>query len=222
VSVVRRTYSPLFRCTLYKNDGSRKDGFEGVGGTIEDAINQAVAGCHSTNNPYCSQYGNDPNHTTCKFDVAASEAVTEYDADKLPDITGAVSAYTCSLKSSGARAATYYGTGASEQDARTAAANSCNKDNLFNCLDLSKNPDYTTCGGSYLIDGPRPSMLWSCSLYKNDGSRRDGFEGQGDSIDEARNKAAAVCKSTNNPYCDAYAKDPAHTKCATKVVYPGQ
>lgn len=55
-----------WECELWKNDGARKDGFTGTGPTIDDARDQAIAGCERTNNDYCTLYGQDDEHTACR------------------------------------------------------------------------------------------------------------------------------------------------------------
>lgn len=219
VRVMRRSYSPLFTCTLYKNDGSRRDGFSGQGETMDDAIQQAVTGCRSTNNPSCQQYGQDPSHTQCKFDVTAHEKVEEYDADKVPDMTGAATSYTCAVNTNDSSIGTLYGTGGTESEARRITLQRCQDSGMRSCDTLANDDSRFNCDSGYTIEGPKPFMHWTCTLYKNDGSRRDGFSGSGDTIDEARQNATNGCRSTNNPSCDAYSKDPAHTSCSMKMDY---
>ncbi len=58
---------------------------------------------------------------------------------------------------------------------------------------------------------------FKCLLYKNDGARKDGFTGTGSTMDEARRNAAKGCRTTNNPKCELWSKDPAHTSCDIKM-----
>ncbi|MEW6201122.1 MAG: hypothetical protein AB1546_04050 [bacterium] len=180
VRVVRKTYQPMFECILYKRDGSRKDGFKGTAETMEDAVQKAIAGCHTTNNPRCMEYAKDPAHTTCKFNPIEKEIVEEYDSDKLPNLDGATVSWSCPV---------------------------------------GKSNDDDDCIKSYVIEESKPYLIYRCVLYKNDGSRRDGFEGAAETELEARAIAAQGCKRTNHPSCDAFSLDPAHTTCIMKVNY---
>ena len=67
-----------------------------------------------------------------------------------------------------------------------------------------------------------PIFLWSCELWKRDGARKDGFTGTGETEREARHSAARGCMTTNNPSCDIWSNDPAHTQCRPPHQYDWQ
>ncbi|MFC1474829.1 hypothetical protein ACFLQK_02180 [bacterium] len=141
-------------------------------------------------------------------------------------------------KKSSARRNTFDGTGTSEAAARNDAMMGCMRTNEPRCYLMSMDNAHTTCsaeikqqktvreftaampedGGNYLtaeLQGPK--AYWSCTLYKNDGARKDGFTGSGATLDEARNKAASGCGRTNHPKCREFAFDPSHTACSMQV-----
>lgn len=133
----------------------------------------------------------------------------------------------CNLdKHSPAKKNNFDGYGSTEDEARRDAGSGCARTNAVNpnCSEMSWDPYYTTCDVdlqetagttetvTVLPDGAQ-LQGWSCLLNKNDGSRRDGFTGEGASIEEAQASAASMCMSTNNPLCEEYSLDGNHTSC---------
>lgn len=133
----------------------------------------------------------------------------------------------CNLdKHSPAKKNNFDGYGSTEDEARRDAGSGCARTNAVNpnCSEMSWDPYYTTCdvdlqettGTTETVTAiPDGAQLqgWSCLLNKNDGSRRDGFTGEGASIEEAQASAANMCMSTNNPLCEEYSLDGDHTSC---------
>jgi hypothetical protein len=132
--------APLWSCTLYKNDGAKKDGFTGRNANIDIARADAARGCMRTNNPNCNYWSNHPEHTTCTL------------------------------------------------------------------MNANNN------------NAKLPATEWTCTLYKNDGAKRDGFSGVADNELEARRRSSTGCKRTNNPSCDIWSMDPDHTTCTVRLV----
>ncbi|HOO56503.1 MAG TPA: hypothetical protein PLN69_06755 [bacterium] len=213
-------YAPSWKCVLYKRDGARKDGFTGNGNTIEQARNNAASGCMRTNNPYCHDYAQDPAHTTCEVELIESASIKEFDSDKLP-ANASISEWACLLnKNDGSRNDGFRGVGQTEEQARAQAAGYCNRTNNPLCDTYANDSSHTSCEASYVAYGPKPEAVWSCTLWKRDGARKDGFEGQGKTESEARQNTISGCQRTNNPYCYDYAMDPSHTPCEVQFIYP--
>lgn len=133
----------------------------------------------------------------------------------------------CNLdKHSAAKRNNFDGYGSTEDEARRNAASACAVTNAVNpnCSEMGRDPRYTTCdvdleetvGAAQVVSVlPEGAQLqgWSCLLNKNDGSRRDGFTGEGASLEEAQAAAANSCMGTNNPLCEQFSKDGDHTSC---------
>jgi hypothetical protein len=220
VDVTEISYTPMWRCMLYKNDGARKDGFEGNGATIEEARRDASTGCKTTHNPKCDTYSKSPDHTTCDVQLQETTKVTQYDSNKLPP-NAALDSWSCTLnKNDGARKDGFTGTGKTEDDARSDAANKCSTTNNPKCDFFSTDDNHTSCSPKMAVYGPKPTAVWKCTLWKNDGARKDGFTGTGSTEKEARQNTIPGCKRTNNPKCLAYSNDPDHTQCQVDFVYP--
>lgn len=223
VKVVQLKYVPYWGCTLRKNDGSSRDGYEGTGSTMQEALQQSVRGCSlALSGDRCNAFASDPNHTTCDAQLGTKETTAEFDSDKLP--AGAkTDSFTCRLmKNDGSRKDGFSGTAATEADARAQAASSCKGTNNPLCEAFSKDDAHTACDQRIVVEGPRPVAQWTCNLFKNDGARKDGFSGTGASRAEAQQNAAASCSSTHHPSCAAFSQDPAHTTCNAEFVYPNQ
>jgi len=221
VTVTYIEYQPQWKCTLYKRDGARKDGFTGTGSTIDAARQGAIRGCATTNNPYCHDYAMDPAHTTCDVQILESAREEFMPAANVP--AGARSMYTCILnKNDGSTQDGFKATADTEDAARVATANLCKKTNNSRCDSYAYDANHTSCTQSSVVAGPKPSVMWKCTLYKRDGARKDGFAGSGNNELEARRDTIAGCMTTNNPYCEKYAMDPAHTPCSAELVYPQQ
>jgi hypothetical protein len=213
VNVTEVTYKPGFKCVLNKSDGSRNDGFEGYGETLDAARAAAARGCAGTNNPNCSTWSSDPNHTTCDVSFETTEKVTSYDRNAVPDGAKTVS-YGCTLyKKDGSSKDGFDGTGATEEEARTAASNACKTTNNPYCDAFAQNAEHISCLPNMRLETPKPTAEWRCSLWKRDGARKDGFDGAGPTEREARRDAASGCARTNHPSCEAFSMDPAHTEC---------
>ncbi len=212
-------YQPQWKCTLYKHDGARKDGFTGAGGTIDAARQGAISGCARTNNPHCQDYAVDPAHTTCDVQILESTRDEVVPANSAP--LGARSMWTCIMnKYDGSAGDGFKATAETEDAARMAAANLCKRTNNSRCDNFAYDADHTSCSQALVVAGPKPSVSWRCTLYKRDGARKDGFAGSGGNELEARRDTIAGCMTTNNPYCEKYAMDPAHTPCSAELVYP--
>ncbi|HOX29397.1 MAG TPA: hypothetical protein PLQ76_09620, partial [bacterium] len=108
------------------------------------------------------------------------------------------------------------------------AASKCAVTNAVNpnCNEMSLNTDYTTCDVdlkesaatkqvSYdAVPAGAVEKEWSCDLKKLDGSKRDGFNGRGKTMDSAIAAASKLCeKNAGRAACDTYAADSAHTSC---------
>lgn len=222
VKVVEVDYQPMWHCFLRKNDGSRRDGFDGYGSTIEEARNDAAQGCMSTRHGSCLDFSKDPAHTSCGFELQERETAKEYDSDKIPQGTK-IMAWNCELwKRDGARKDGFSGRGATEAEARAEAARGCGRTNHPLCEEFSQQAEHTTCAAEMRYEKPKPKTLWTCVLWKNDGSRRDGFKGTGETEDEARRNSRPGCYATNNGLCDQYSMDPSHTPCSAELYYPEQ
>lgn len=220
VQVAMVEYSPIWKCKLYKNDGARKDGFTGTGNTVEEARRSASVSCKSTNNPNCDAYSQDSSHTSCVFDLQETETVKEFRSDNLPANAQTV-AWNCSLKKNdGSRKNEFSGSGATQEEARAEAARYCRGTNHPDCDKFSLDDDHTSCSQTMKAYGPKPEAMWKCTLWKNDGARKDGFTGTGKTELDARNGAASGCRGTNNPNCGVWSTDPAHTNCNIELVYP--
>jgi hypothetical protein len=214
-------YQAVWQCTLYKRDGARKDGFVGSGKTIDEARQGAVSGCNGTHNPYCQQYSTDPAHTTCGVDVQQLTRDEFVAPGALP--ANAVVSWGCLLKKNdGSKSDGFKGSAATEDAARDSAAQICKGTGAMGCDDYAFDTGHTTCEEAAMVAKPKPSVQWTCTLYKRDGSRKDGFAGTGATEADARNATISGCNSTNNPYCNQYALDPAHTPCQAELVYPQQ
>ncbi|MFA6449178.1 MAG: hypothetical protein WCX65_06925 [bacterium] len=216
VKVTYIDYQQQWKCLLYKRDGARKDGFTGTGTTIDQARQGAVQGCLTTNNPYCQQYSTDPTHTTCTLDIQEVTRDEFVAPNAMP--TNAVVQWACLMKDGSG--ANYKGTAATEDAARDTAAQFCKNKGVSGCDNYAFDTGYTTCEQAAVVAKPKPSLKWVCTLYKRDGSRKDGFNGVGSTEVEARNATISGCNTTNNPYCNQYAMDPAHTPCNVELVYP--
>ncbi|MFH1538632.1 MAG: hypothetical protein ABIH66_06715 [bacterium] len=220
VDVVEVDYAPAWRCQLRKNDGSRKDGFDGYGSTVEEARNDAASGCLSTNHPKCFDFSKDPAHTQCDFELRETQKVVQYSSDKLPANAETIS-WTCELwKSDGSRKDGFSGTAATEAEARSQAARGCGRTNHPLCEQFSLDAAHTSCARALMVRKPKPETLWTCALWKKDGSRKDGFGGTGPTEAEARRDTLPGCYRTNHPKCNEWSLDPAHTACEVKLVYP--
>jgi hypothetical protein len=213
-------YTAGWKCELWKRDGARKDGFVGTGSTLDEARNNAAISCMSTNNPYCHDYAKNPAHTTCDVQINEKSKLVEYDYDKLP-ASAAVSSWSCNLlKNDGSSRDGFIGEGTTEQEARSRAASLCKSTNNPLCDQYSQNDNHTSCAPAYLYKGPKPSTQWTCTLYKRDGARNDGFTGTGSTEKEARNNTVPGCQRTNHPKCYDFSVDPSHTSCSVDLVYP--
>lgn len=222
VNVVVVGYTPTWRCSLYKNDSSRTDGFEGTGATIEEARRNASTRCRSTNNPNCDLYSNSPDHTTCDAQYQETTKTVQYDSNNMPP-GATMDSWNCVLnKNDGLSAGSdgFQGFGRTEAAARADAATKCSATNNPRCNNYSTDASHTNCAQQMVMYGPKPSAVWNCSLRKNDGSRNDGFAGTGSTEADARRNAISGCQGTNNPNCSQYSKDPAHTQCTVAFVYP--
>lgn len=219
VDVTVVEYTPIWKCTLWKNDGAKKDGFEGTGSTIDEARRDAAQGCKRTNNPRCDEYSQSPEHTNCQADLQETSKVVQMDSNKLPAGTQLAS-WDCTLnKKDGARDDGFVGTGKTEMEAREDAAAKCARTNNPKCDLFASDDTHTACAPKMAFYGPKPYAQWKCTLWKNDGARKDGFEGTGATEAEARQDTILGCKRTNNPYCVQYSKDPKHTPCGVEFVY---
>ncbi len=220
VKVVNVNYVPAWKCLLNKNDGSSRDGFTGIGPTLDEARRNSVSQCLSTGNPSCNAFSADPAHTACEAGLTTQESVAEYDSDKLPE--GArTESWNCILrKSDGSRKDGFTGAAATEEEARAQAASGCQRTNNPQCDAYSTDDAHTKCEPRVVVEGPKPQAVYKCTLWKNDGSRKDGFGGSGPTMQDAQRDAASGCQRTNNPNCLAYATDPAHTQCTADFVYP--
>ncbi|HPI78116.1 MAG TPA: hypothetical protein PLK80_15415 [bacterium] len=213
-------YTAGWRCELWKRDGARKDGFVGTGSTLDEARNNAATSCMSTNNPYCHDYSKNPAHTTCDVQINEKTKLVEYDSDKLP-AGAAISSWSCNLmKNDGSSRDGFIGEGTTEQEARTRAAGLCKSTNNPLCDQYSQNDNHTSCAPAYLYAGPKPATQWTCTLWKRDGARNDGFTGTGSTEKEARNNTVPGCQRTNHPKCYDFSVDPSHTACSVDLVYP--
>jgi hypothetical protein len=222
VSVMYVDYTPLWKCELYKNNGDRRDGYEGSGATLEEARRDAADRCKRANNSYCDQYSNSPEHTACAAQLQETTKVVQYDTTNLPNDATAGS-WKCVLSINDGLSRNFdgfEGNGNTEFAARSEAADKCSSSNNPRCHILSMDDNHTICSQQMAIYGPKPSILWKCSLWKNDGSRNDGFSGSGATEHEARENTISGCQRTNNPNCAAYSNDPAHTQCSAEFVYP--
>jgi len=221
VNVVKVNYIPNWHCRVNKNDGSSRDGFDGYGKTMNDALQQSVSACSLTGDSnLCRTISSNPQHTFCDPGLGTEESVSEYDSNNLP--AGAhTESYTCTLrKNDGARKDGFSGTAATEESARQKAADGCKSTNHPSCDSFSQDDAHTTCAPRIVVEGPKPTMNWTCTLYKYDGARKDGFQGSGASRDEAASNAASACSSTHHPQCNAFSIDPAHTQCTADYIYP--
>lgn len=222
VDVVFIDYTPIWRCTLYKNDNSLTDGFEGTGATMDEARRNASANCKATYSPYCDQYSNSPDHTTCDSQLQETTRVGRYNTNNLPAGTTR-DAWKCVLNRNDGLSGVpdgFEGFGNSESAARANAASKCSATSNSNCNYYSTDVSHTACARQMVVYGPKPSTVWNCTLRKNDGSRNDGFNGSGSTESEARNNTISGCQTTSNPYCTQYANDPAHTECSVAFVNP--
>ena len=212
------TYEPTYSCTLYKNDGARDDGFTGTGSNLEDARREAGRACTRTNHPDCMSFAYDPVHTTCDAELVAVENVKQYDSDDLPE-GSYIDSWSCTLyKNDGARKDGFTGNGETIDDARASAANGCKRTNHPLCEDFSLDSEHTSCMPAVRFENAKPIARWTCTLWKNDGSRKDGFTGTGETEEEARRDSTRGCRTTNNPYCDQYSMNPDHTQCTVEFV----
>lgn len=220
VDVVEVDYVSGWHCHLRKNDGSRRDGFDGYGSTVEEARNAAASGCLSTNHPKCFDFSADPAHTTCRFELRERQKVVQYNSDELP--AGAqTSSWTCELwKNDGSRKDGFRGTAATEAEARARAARGCGRTNHPLCEQFSLDTAHTACTPLIRLEKPKPETLWTCTLWKKDGSRKDGFSGTGATEAEARRATLPGCHRTNHPKCVEWSLDPAHTACKVELYYP--
>lgn len=210
-------YSYNWSCILNKNDGSRKDGFTGTGATIDEARQGAINGCRGTNNPYCNDYAMDPAHTKCDVKLIENPRDEMVAFGAVPQ--NAKVTWSCKLnKNDGSRSDGFTAEGDTENAARAAASNLCKSTNNPYCDQYSLDDDHTTCEQSAVVEGPKPALRWNCTLYKNDGSRKDGFAGSGQTEYDARMATLPGCQKTNNPYCRDYALDPKHTSCTPEFV----
>jgi hypothetical protein len=119
-------------------------------------------------------------------------------------------------KNDGSRSDGFTGSGATESDARANAAAMCRATKHPKCDAFALDSGHTSCSAAMRYEMPKPAYAWVCSLYKNDGSRKDGFRGSGATEQEARRDAAAGCRNTSNPHCDIFSMDPAHTTCSVE------
>jgi hypothetical protein len=220
VDVTEISYKPAWHCKLFKNDGARNDGFDGNGATIEEARRAASQGCRSTNNPYCDAYSKSPGHTTCDVQLQETTKVNRYDSNNPPP-NAVRDTWACTLnRNDGAGGDGFTGIGRTEEDARSDAANKCSPTNRSQCGSYSTDNRHTSCAQRMVLYGPKPQAAWKCTMYKNDGSRNDGFAGAGSTETEARSNTIPGCQSTNNPYCQQYSTDPVHTQCTVDFAYP--
>lgn len=220
VKVINVNYIPAWQCQLNKNDGSSRDGFTGTGSTLDEARRNTVTQCMSTGNPNCNAFSNDPAHTQCMAGLTTQESAAEYDSDKLPE--GArTESWSCILrKNDGARKDGFSGTAATEAEARAQSAGGCKRTNHPQCDAFSTDDAHTKCEPRIVVEGPKPTAVYKCTLWKNDGARKDGFQGTGSTMAEAQRNAASGCQTTNHPSCLAFSVDPAHTQCSADFVYP--
>ncbi len=136
-------------------------------------------------------------------------------------VGGIKTTWHCALfKRDGARDDGFTAQNPNLADARNAAADACKRTGNAFCDTWSKDPTHTSCIVLYTdSDGKLlPHVEWTCKLRKNDGSRRDGFDGKGFTEHEARNAAAVACRSTKNPHCYNYSMDNNHTTCDMTLV----
>ncbi len=220
VKVALKQYSTRWHCYLQKNDGARNDGFNGYGSTLEDARNDAASGCFRTNNPHCTAYSRHPDHTVCnvEFQDTGDVKLVDYDRDQIPkDIN--IERWECMLrKNDGARNDGFQGTGTTEEKARKDTISGCRSTNNPYCEQYAVDDAHTKCVAYASAQNSTPQVRWTCTLWKNDGARNDGFEGTGATENEAREDTIGGCLSTNNPYCKEYSRDPEHTKCTAEIV----
>ena len=180
----------------------------------------AANACARTNHPQCVAFSNDPNHTTCEVSFAETEKVVEYSSNDLPE-GSFVDSWACTLwKKDGSRNDGFQGSGKTVDEARQAAAKGCKVTNNPNCDVYSRDKSHTQCLPAVRYNAPKPEAVWSCTLWKKDGARNDGFKGQGSTELEARRDTISGCLRTNNPHCDAYAMDPDHTQCTVDFYSP--
>lgn len=107
------------------------------------------------------------------------------------------------FKRDGAKRDGFTGVNKDQRQARAEASQGCKRTNNPRCDEWSLDPDHTTCR----------LVQYRCVLWKNDGAKRDGFEGTGETEEAARQQSAYGCQRTNNPKCDEWSKDNSHTKC---------
>lgn len=217
VSVTVVDYTPKYHCQLWKRDGARKDGFDGYGVTLDAARQSASNECSRTNNPQCQVYSVDPNRTTCDLQFDATEKVVDYDSASVPT-NSTISSWGCTLyKQDGSNNDGFQGSGASENEARMAAASKCKNTNNSRCDSYSRDVNHTACSPAMRYEKPKPVATWACTLWKKDGARKDGFKGTGNTEMDARRNAIPGCNTTNNPNCEAYALDANHTQCTMEL-----
>ncbi len=221
VKVTRKFYTSLWYCQLWKRDGSKKDGFDGYGKTLEEARNESIRGCKRTNNPKCAEFAVDPQHTECKFSIKEEVEEKEYSEESIAllRLKPTQSQWTCYFydKTTGDKITS--SSHATQESAINDLIKQCNKEKLYGCEEALSDSLYRVCNGSMYIEEPKPKLRWKCILFKKDGSKRDGFEGVGDTEFEARNQAAKQCQYTNNPRCFEFSTDPNHTTCNMETVY---
>lgn len=221
VRVAVKQLTPQWHCYLQKKDGARNDGFHGYGNTLEDARSDSAAGCFSTNNPHCTTYSRHPDHTVCdvEFKDTGEVKIVEYTREEMQKNLN-VERWECMLrKNDGSRNDGFGGRGATEMEARRDTVPGCERTNNPHCNTYAMDDDHTKCVAYASAAGAAaPQVRWTCTLWKNDGSRNDGFEGVGATENEARQDTISGCLRTNNPYCQEYSRDPEHTKCTAEIV----
>jgi hypothetical protein len=212
VSITLVEYEPVYECTTWKRDGARKDGFTGTGSSLEEARKGAANGCARTNHPMCVAFSQNPEHTDCTVSFQKAEKLVQLGADAQGQ-GAAVTGWSCALGN-------YQGSGATMDQASRQTLDRCRAANAMNC-DAWVRSGSMSCAPSLRYAMPQPQAQWACMLWKNDGARKDGFRGTGNTEIEARRAASRGCKTTNNPSCDTWSLDPAHTRCDVEFSTPG-